>query len=209
MENLEKRFDSHILTTIINTEKFKVFEFRRENGSVNLYQRWIIDRGTLIVLGDCHNSIYKWNDSQITLAFLAKCNLDYFSSKCIADKDGSDQKVYDADDASIKLKEIASDHILENYDEFVDINWVDMDGESRFKLITPIIEQALDISDIDSLFYNETIQDAYAFLVKSEHEFMFGCDGWEYCNGLMQLTNVPKMHLSALRVANKKYPNIF
>ena len=80
MENLERRFEKHILTTILNTENLKVFEFRRED-SRHLLQRWIIDRGTLIVMGDCYDSIYRWNDSGLTLEFLASCELDYFSSK--------------------------------------------------------------------------------------------------------------------------------
>lgn len=209
MKNIEKQFEKHVLTTVLNTDNIKVFDFKREDGNINMYQRWIIDHGTLIVLGDCHNAIYKWNEKSVSLEFLASCDLGYFSSKCLADKDGYDQKVYDADEACIILKNIASERILSNYDDFTDTEFQNLNDDERFELVKHIIKDELNIRDVVSLFYHDTIQSAYDFLSESDNEFMFGCDGWEYGHELMQLTNIPKWHLSALRVANKKHPNTF
>lgn len=215
MEKLKEKFKNHVLTEILNTEKIKVFEFRNKDGSGNNYQRWIIDRGTLIVTGDNYSSIYKWNDSNITLDFLAKCNLGYFNEKCQADKDGEYQKVYDEDYASNQLKEIASERIYDNgYEELSHIEdgeWNKLTSEEKFELVSPIICNELDIEEyeLESLFYFENIYEVSNFLNSKENEFMFGINGWDYCMDIERLTMIPQIHLTALRVANEKYPNAF
>lgn len=211
MDNLKERFKDHVLTQVVDTPKVKVFDFRSEDGSVYLYQRWIIDRGTLIVQGDCYDSIYKWNESSITLKFLASCNLGYFSEKCRADKDGQFQKVFESEDAELYLKTIASERILQENEEFDDVDWEKLDAEQRFELVVPVIRRELDIEEyeVENLFRCDNPYDGYAILNKREHEFMFGSDGWEYGRGLEQLSMTPKMHLAALRVAYEKYPTAF
>lgn len=211
MEKLEARFENHELTEVHNADGFKVFSFRNKNGDGFFYQRWIIDRGTLIVQGDCYDAIYKWNESNITLEFLATCDIWYFNEKCRADKDGQAQKKFDASSAEDYLKVIATDRILENSDEFEDIDWKAMSSKERFDLVRPIIVRTLDIDDddVDGLFCCENASEGYEILNKKEHRFMFGIDGWEYAQNLEVLTITPRMHLAALRVAYKKYPNAF
>jgi hypothetical protein len=212
LEEYKNLFKDHVITEVLNTDNIKVFDFRRSDGSVNLYQRWIIDRGALIVQGDCYSSIYRWNSTGISLEFLAKCNLDYFNEKCLADKDGQGQRVFDESKAKEYLKRIASDNILENCDdEFEGIKWEDMDYDKRFELVTPIIAMELDIDEyeVDSYFYSENPYDCYSILSSKDNEFMFGSNGWEYGSGIEQLTRVPKWHLAALKVAYEKFGDIF
>jgi len=177
-----------------------------------MYQRWIIDRGTLIITGDCYDSIYKWNESGLTLKFLATCGIDYFSSKCKADKDGSDQKTFESDAAQEYLKRVAVDRILDSFeDEFDGIDWESLSEEKRFELVTPIIMRELEIEEyeVDQLFYCDNVHSGYEIISNSEYEFMFGTDGWEYGSGLEVMTRTPQWHLSALRVAYLKYPEAF
>lgn len=213
-EEIKRRFKDHELTEVLNTENIKVFNFRNKNGDSNCFQRWIIDRGTLIVTGDNYSSIYRWNDSSISLKFLAGCNLGYFSEKCQADKDGSRQKTYDADRAAQYLKDIAVDRIYDDSENELEIEeekWKSLNLEGKLKVVSPIICRELDIEDyeIDGIFYHERESEAFDFLRKTENEFMFGIDGWEYGNGLEVLTMTPKMHLAALSVAYEKYTNAF
>jgi hypothetical protein len=213
-QRLKVKFENHILTEILNTEKIKVFEFRNVSGTGNNYQRWIIDRGTLIVTGDNYNSIYRWNDNSITLQFLATCNLDYFSQKCLADKDGESQKTFDSDDCIEYLKSIAAERIYDEQGHDIDCNeetWYKLELNEKFNLVTEKIKLNLDIDDYDvsKLFYCENEYEAYKILNNSENEFMFGIDGWEYCSGITTLTMIPKIHLTALMVAYEKYPNAF
>jgi|ERR1035437_4921885 hypothetical protein len=215
VEKLRERFKSHILTEILNTENIKVFTFRKED-TVNLSQRWIIDRGTLIVQGDCYDSIYRWNDSSITLKFLATCDLGYFSSKCIADQGGSNQTEFDSEYASNYLKEIAADHIYEEFgsekEEIEEIeNWGKLDLKEKITIVKPIILRELNIDDYDfeCLFCFENVYEAAEFLHNSEYEVLFGIDGWEYCRNLEVKTTVPRFHLAALKEAYSRYPDAF
>lgn len=114
LDELTARFTAHDLEIVLDTDRLKVFDFKNKNRSIHNYQRWVIDRGTLIVTGDNYASVYRWNDTGITLKFLAECNLDYFSSKCIADKDGDTQKTFDSEYAETMLKQIAVDHVCAN-----------------------------------------------------------------------------------------------
>lgn len=219
VDDLKERFNDHVLTEVINEENFKVFDFRNKNGEILHYQRWIIDRGTLIVQGDNYDSIYRWNGSGVSLEFLAGCNLGYFSEKCMADKDGRNQKVFESTEAVDFMKRIAANNIFEwEADEFLDDDWNEkypnfreMSDEEKFEAVKPVIMKRLDLDDweIDGYFNHENPYECMEFMCKSENEFMFGCDGWEYGYGLEQLTVTPMMHLAALKVANEKYPNAF
>lgn len=213
IDNIKNRFKDHVLTEVLNTEKIKVFDFRNSNGSSNCYQRWIIDRGCLIVRGDNYDAIYWWNNSGITLEFLANCDLGYFNSKCRADKDGNNQKVYEPEYAQEYLKEIAVERIYDECSDEIDeaIKWDEISLSEKLDAVKHIICRELNIDDyeLESLFYHENIYDACSFLMDQENEFMFGIDGWEYANNLEKLTMTPKMHLAALRVAFEKYPDAF
>jgi len=208
-EKIKAKYKDHVLVEILNTEKTKIFEFKNEN-SYTHYQRWIIDKGTLIILGDNYDSIYRWNDSSLSLKFLANCDLYYFSSKCVADKDGSNQKTYDSVKAEEALKKIAIDRIYDNEIDEIE-NWETLSFKNQFEIVQPYILKNLDIEEyeLEKVFYTENVYDAVEILMKKENEFMFGIDGWEYSNDLETLTFTPKFHLAALKVAYEKYPNAF
>ena len=212
LNDLQDKFKNHILTEVLNTPDIKVFDFKKPDNN-NLYQRWIIDRGTLIVQYDCWDAIYRWNNSNISLQFLAKCDLGYFSSKCVADKDGSKQTVFDSEYASNYLKEIAADRIYEKYyTELVEIkDWDKLDVAKKIEHVKPIILLYLDIDEYeyDSLFYFENAYETYHFLNNSEYEILFGIDGWEYASNIEPKTIVPKFHIAALREAYNRYPDAF
>jgi hypothetical protein len=211
MKEIKDKFKDHVLTEVLNTDNIKIFDFRHSDCSIWYYQRWIINHGTLIVLGDCYDSIYKWNDSNISLEFLASCDLGYFSSKCKADKDGSNQELFDSSEAEKYLKLIASERILDEYSQFEDVDLTSLSDEEKFALVSPIIMEELDISEyeLECLLFAENEYDAYEILNDRGYEFMFGIDGWEYGRGLMTLTWTPKHHLAALKAAYERYPDAF
>jgi hypothetical protein len=209
IERVKEKFKDHVLTNVVDTEKLKVFDFQNP-GDRTYYQRWIINGGCLIVLGDCYDAVYWWNDNWVSLKFLAGCGLDYFSEKCRADKDGSNQTVYEADHASDHMKDIAADLVYESfYNEIGEHDWKNMTLGERIEVVKPIIIRELDISDydFDSLFYHERESEAYDFMMSRENEFMFGGDAWEY--DLKVPTATPYFHLAALRSAYEKYPDAF
>lgn len=211
MDKIKEKFKNHELTKVLSTDNLKVFEFRNKNGEYLFYQRWIIDRGTLIVQGDCFDAIYRWNEGNVTLPFLATCGIGYFSEKCRADKDGQMQKTFNSSRAENYIKQIATERILENSNEFDDVEWEKLDSEKRFELVVPIIMRELGIEEceVESVFACENVFEGYEILNKKEHWFMFGSDGWEYGSGLETLTMTPKFHLAALKVAYDKYQDAF
>lgn len=213
INKLKKRFENHILTCVVDTEKLKVFDFRNVNGRGIDYQRWIIDCGTLIVTKDNYDSIYRWNDSWVTLQFLATCNLGYFTEKCKADKDGSNQTVFESEYAQKYLQEIAVDNFFEEADEeLVEEHaekWENYSLEQKIAVVGKAIMEELgeEYKEFSDLFYYENVYEATGVLMEKEYEFLFGIDGWEYSTGLETLTAIPKLHLAALRVAHEKFPN--
>jgi hypothetical protein len=213
VDQLKERFKNHVLTEVLNTNNIKVFDFRKNDGSTWCYQRWIIDRGTLIVQGDNYDAIYRWNSTNVTLKFLAECNLGYFSEKCRADKDGDPQEVFDDKYASDFLKSIAADNIFhEENTEISEDEWAEMSTDKKIEKVKPFIMEQLQLDfdfEFDDLFYAENHYDAYEILIKEENEFMFGTDAWELGSSLLIKTMTPKMHLAALRAAYDKYPNAF
>jgi hypothetical protein len=209
-------FKDHLLTEVIRTDKIKIYDFRNKNGSSNCYQRWIIDHGTLIVTGDNYCSIYNWNNSSITLDFLANCNLGYFSSKCLADKDGHSQMIYSQEHATEYMQILACDTFYNSQlaDDKIELSsdqWTALSHDEQFKITTSVLCEHLDLDqdEFESIFINETIEEAARVLHDSENECMFGSDGWEHVSSLNVLTMTPKMHLAALKEANKAYPNQF
>ena len=210
----------HIKKTAKNGINFRLFEFRNENGSGIHHQRWIIDRGTLIVTGDCYDAIYTWNHKGISLQFLANCGLGYFVEKCRADKDGQSQKIYDAEDATETMKDIAFDGVFYSYlqdeiePEIPDEQWRELTLARKEEICKPYIIDRLkqDNSffheyDYERIFHHEFESDAVSCMMKEEHEFMFGSDAWEH--ELKRFTITPVMHLAALKVAYEKFPEAF
>lgn len=216
IEQITNRFDTHQLTEVLNTDTLKVFDFRRKDGSSHCYQRWIIDRGTLHVTGDNYAAIYNWNSSSITLEFLAKCNLGYFSSKCQADKDGSSQEVFCPDHAAQFLKNLACDTMYtyqtdEHPIDMTQEQWDALSYSEKYEIIENIACEVLELDkhEFGNLFEFDYLEQAIALINDSDYEFMFGQDAWEYVKNLMIPTMTPKMHLGALQVAYAQNPNAF
>lgn len=207
----KKRLQDHILTKTLEMENYKIYRFARPDSGMYA-QIWIVYRDALIVMGDCYDAIYRWHGPTLTLKFLAGCNLGYFSSKCVADKDGSEQSVYDSDDGENLMKEIACQHIFEaNWEALEDLSdeeWNALKLEDKFELVKPIImnELGVDEFDVDGMFYHDREGDAFDFMNNPENEFMFGQDAWEH--KLQKLTATPMMHLAGIQVAVEKFEDI-
>lgn len=214
VDKIKEFFKDHVLTEVLNTPDLKVFDFKVENTN-HLWQRWIIDKGTLIVQYDCWDAIYRWNNTGLSLKFLAGCNIGYFSEKCVADKDGITQTEYDAEYAEELMKGIACDNIFhsnpEALEDITDKQWDTLEVDDKLKVVIPIIlEESDDVDKWDlenGYFYHQFESDAMTFMMESNNEFLFGCDAWEY--DLTKLTKTPFFHLGALRMAQEKYPNTF
>ena len=226
IEEIKERFKDHEITTIYNLSDMKVFDFRNKSGTGNFHQRWIIDRSSLIVQGDCYTSVYRWS-GKIDLKFLAGCDIGYFSSKCEADKDGAEQTQYSPEYAEQYIKNICVDHIYNNLDYYfeqecndetkeatdLDIDrdiWDKKSLEEKLLLVKPFIIKRLDLDDyeIKGMFWFDSETDLYDYVSDSDTEFMFGSDAWEYFP-IRHKTIIPYQHLSALRVANEKSPELF
>ena len=209
IEEVKERFKDHELKEILITENLKVFEFRQPNTS-NLFQRWIIDRGSLIVQGDCYDAIYRWNERRISLKFLAGCNLSYFSEKCTADKDGRNQEVFDREGSTDQLKEIAVNHIYDTYienKEFDEIDFEELSLDDKLEICMKVVCKETDMYEweFNDLFNHEFEYEVYDTM--SNNEKIFGVDSWEY--NFTRKTYTPFFHLAALRVAYEKYPDAF
>lgn len=224
-EKIKEKFKDHVLEKVLDQGAIRIYNFKNKDGSFLYYQRWIFDRGTLIVQGDCYDAIYKWDNSRLSLEFLSQCGLGYFSEKCLADKDGSMQRTYEAGHAEEYMKIIAIERIYDSRsyldhdptaqkigeitnDYEVESKWDELSLDEKFHILSAFIMEKLDIDDydLDGLFYHEYQPDAHGFMCKKEHEFMFGTDAWEY--DLTDYTLTPKHHLAALHVAYEKFPHL-
>jgi len=207
IEHTKEHFKDHVLTEVFIRENLKVFDFRKPDTGIYA-QRWIIDRGCLIVTGDCYDATYWWNSTGISLKFLAGCGLSYFIEKCTADKDGNNQKIYDANEAEKLMQEIATEHLLDC--EIIDIEegrWEKLDLTQRLELIKQITKKHLNLLEHEwnRFFYHERHSEAYDFM--TANEFLFGQDAREH--DIETYTATPYFHLAALRVAYEKYPEAF
>jgi hypothetical protein len=125
LEKTKGKFNEHVLENVLNTPNTKIFIFGKkdENGywRMSYRQKWIFDGGNLIITGDCFCSIYRFN-SGIDIDFFKDVYLPYFSEKCVSDKDGSSQNVYDHSEAIDRMKTIAvdygSDTLFEEQEEY-------------------------------------------------------------------------------------------
>ena len=213
IDELIPHFKDHKLTTVVDLHKLKIYDFKRSDSGM-YKQRWVLDGGTLIVTGDCFDAIYKWYGPGISLKFLLGCNLGYFSSKCVADMDGRNQTTYCEENAEEMMKTIAVDNIYINgdndiLDNILSKDWDKLDLTTKFELVKPIIIEETDCDnyDLDRMFYYEREGDAFDFMSKSENEFMFGSNAWEY--KLQQKTTTPYLHLAAITAASQLYPQLF
>jgi hypothetical protein len=210
LEQIKTNFENHILTPVLETDDLKVFSFRKPDTNHHA-QRWIIDRGTLIVQGDNGAAVYSWNNRGVSLEFLANCNLGYFSEKCLADRQGWEQNEFVSEDAEEILKTIAVETLeteLEEEDRDA-LNWETKSLEEKIEFFKDEIINDGDFHEYEfqGLFHFEREADAFDFMNRSENAFLFGSDAWEH--KLRTKTFTPFFHLAALQVANEKSPGAF
>lgn len=91
---------AHVATL---SEDGKKITFGKPGTSV-YRQHFRIDGGWLMTYGDVGEAIYQWS-SPVTWAFLAGCDLGYFTSKCRASENGTSPKGWDGDVAKARLQE--------------------------------------------------------------------------------------------------------
>jgi len=210
LTEVKANFENHILTPILETADLKVFQFS-EPGTNTHAQRWIIDRGTLIVQGDNGAAVYNWNERGVSLEFLAGCNLGYFSEKCLADREGWEQNRFDSDDAEEILKTIAVETLEDELDG-EDRDALDWESKTLDEKLNHFKDEIINDGDFHEyefrgLFHFEREADAFDFMNRSENAFLFGSDAWEH--KLRTKTFTPFFHLAALQVANEKSPGAF
>jgi hypothetical protein len=69
------------------------------------YSMWFLYKnGLLIVWGDCYDAIYQWHSSIGAIEDVARCDLDYFASKCLASPYGRGYRTWNYDVAEEYVK---------------------------------------------------------------------------------------------------------
>jgi len=136
----KKQFKDHVLTKVLDTKDVKIFTFGIPDGEKHkwhYFQRWIFDRGTLIIQGDCYCSIYRFDSPKLNIDFFKNVNVGYFSGKCVSDKDGDSQATFEHENALGIIQQHVVDRLVDNFDnekyetyrlEYVDhvLGWIDM-----------------------------------------------------------------------------------
>lgn len=134
--------------------------------------------GLLCVYGDLYDAVYQWYGPDLTLEWIANCNLDYFHQKCKASQNGASYKNYDWD------SELAERTIVEYFKEYDDCD--------RYKnYMDSYLRRVIDNKEnfIAELYNIDGIE-------------MFGEDFWEWVptsgNTIPWTT---KAHLAGLKIA--------
>jgi hypothetical protein len=215
LEQAKQRFNHHVLesvTTRSEDSDVTVYQYKNRSGTIIDHQTWIIYKGTLTVLGDNGSAVYRWNDKGISLKFLAGCNLDYFSSKCLADYNGADQLEYDADKAGEIITDVVIEYVTAGASDPLETP-VDFSTWAKDQKLEFVRKRVLELTgycdyEYNSLFYFEYFNDACDFLRAEKNEHILGSDAWEWANELKTYTAAPVLHLAALKSAYIKYPEL-
>lgn len=194
IENFQKKFISHKLTIELESEKLKMYTFKNPENS-NLWQRWIITNNTLVVFGDAYESIYQ-SGAFGSLEEIADCNLGYFSSKCVADRDGYRQSKFDADEATESIHQMIV-NMFEDSEIFEEVEEI----ESKLNKIEKHIEKEHGEYDYEiPKFFNDEFE---TVLWLRENHHAVGHDWWDGLN-LNKKNNHPFWHLGAIKEAAKQ-----
>jgi hypothetical protein len=104
---IQKDFENHIATLSTSRDhigEITTIEWRRpKDGNYRIV--YMLRGGLLLVYGDMGDAVYQWS-SWIDLDFLAKCDLDYFASKCQASETGRGGEEWDNDQARKSFMEV-------------------------------------------------------------------------------------------------------
>lgn len=192
IEKMQERFKNHRLTLEMDTEQLKMYLFR-DPEYFNLWQRWILTKNKLIVLGDAFDAIYH-SGAFTSLEAIAGCNIHYFNEKCTADKDGQKQECYDDKIAIQSIREMA----ISRYDDEEIFEENDTE-EAKIEKITCHIQ-----GKFDDAFWEMpgSFGDEYSCVewLREHGEKVGGCDWWEGLK-ITGLTNIPYWHLAAIKEA--------
>lgn len=201
IEEIMEKFSDHELELFQSDSSLIHYRFAKPGTGI-YSQEWIITKSGLIVTGDCYSSIYQgW--SHPTLKFLAGCHVEYFSSKCVADKDGQMQKVFDKEGIKERLiryivEHVGEDHLLES--EYEDPG---LTNEDKCRMIVQRVKSDDMFDDYDlGLFMEMHFEHGHDLMDwMGEHLDVFGVDFWEF--NCEVLTPTPYYHLAALKMAYK------
>lgn len=214
IEKFKEQFVHHELTTIVDTDDVKIYEFRNPKNS-NLWQKWILHHNRLIVVGDAYDAIYHSGAFE-SLESISSCNFGYFNNKCVSDKDGYDQSVFDSDTA------VKSVHRCVVYCKETEIEYFKKENPEHELTILDISKKKVDIyditadfliamhlhnkgkdkwdrTDVPSHFDNSHEVSDWCY----DNEELVGQDWWEGFS-TNEITNVPFWHLAAIKVAVEK-----
>lgn len=122
----EQSFATHKATLIQDTDRYLIIDWRREDGSINYYVNYIVDkkRGSLIVSGDLGDSIATWYNhlEPSNLKRYIHNDVGYYIGKfqCTSDK-----YTYEIEDVLSDIKCYLEDEDVSNYvfvnDRFKDV----------------------------------------------------------------------------------------
>lgn len=102
-------FPSHVANRIPQAAEagMDVIRWRRPGTGIYLIS-YVIRGNYLIVTGDVGDAIYRFSED-LTLDFLAGCDIDYFAGKCTASEHGRGYQGWDADLARQRIEEWVAD----------------------------------------------------------------------------------------------------
>lgn len=169
----------------------------KKPGSSNCAVYYLLYGGSLVVLGDLGDAIYKWYSS-INLEWITTCNLGYFSGKCEASEKGRSGNNYDWDEdlAEKELKEIFSDMDLECLPGEIfegSPKPESNDNDELYKLFVENYEWEYELNEHSwACFVNNNSMD----------KLFFDQDAWEYIFNIGRTIFMrPRLHLEGLQKA--------
>ncbi len=82
----DKTFENHVATYEKISDHLETLKWREPGTSIyGIY--YVRQFNTLMVYGDCYEAVYQWGQ-QVSLGWIAGCNLGYFIGKCRASPHG-------------------------------------------------------------------------------------------------------------------------
>lgn len=213
LEGVKAKFLGHDITQVEKGRLYSVYKFAAPNTG-NYSQQWIVGDGYLMVTGDCYAAMYNFRQHPLTLEFLASLDIDYFVSKCVADKDGSSQSSFDAQKATDRLLEIAIENWYSDYleDRFGRKEWDAMSVQERWDAgFAEYVEDGGDetLNMESDCFCPEGENHCWHLLLnEGENKLIFGEVDYTELD-VTSFTFVPQMHLAALKVAFEKFGKVF
>lgn len=192
LAEMQKQFKDHVLTVELDTDSTKIYLFKNPKNQ-NLWQRWILNNCRLIVMGDAYDSIY-YSGAFDSLERIAGCNLGYFNSKCVADRDGWEQSKFDGDVAHKSVTQMAI-----NYYQNKDLFKESQTDKEKIEAINEYLDKEY-YFEIPSSFDGQMDFDE----LMNEHGHSIGGPDWWEAVQSTKLNYHPYWHLAAIKEAVKQ-----